>query len=57
MKNIKVKVFCNSNIIGLQNSINDFLAGLKSDVLDIKFSSCETTFETLVIYKEDTKGE
>jgi len=55
MKNVRVMPFSNTNSTNLANDINEFLAKLKGEVLDIKFSQCEVTYDALVIY-ENEKG-
>lgn len=55
MKNVRVMSFSNTNSINLANDINEFLAKLKGEVLDVKFSQCDATYDALVIY-ENEKG-
>lgn len=57
--NMKVRVFDESHEKDLENSVNDFLSGLDSDLIDIKYSVAIATcgeeqiycFTAMIVYE------
>ena len=55
---MKIKLFANSNIEKLENSVNEFLSTLdKEQVIDIKYSTNTEYSEIMIRYNETKAAE
>ena len=53
---MKIKLFCgNNNNDALEKQVDNFISSV--NVIDIKFSSVENSFDTMVIYNELPENE
>ena len=53
---MKVKFFCSQELDVIENQVNDFLETV-SNVIDIKFSTCDFYYDVMIIYNETKESK
>lgn len=54
-KGIRIKLFSGSNV-ALEQNVNEFLKEHEGNIVDIQLGSNETSFDVMVIYREEIRG-
>ena len=52
----QIQIFMDSNVLNLQDRVNEWITRNNIDVIDVKLSSTENTTETLIIYEGGENG-